>query len=515
MQRISALWKASLFSFISSFALMVIELIAGRILAPYIGVSLYTWTSIIGVIMAGIALGNYVGGKIADRFPSPNVLVVSFFLGSIATVLILPAIWMVTTYDWFGSLPVIMNFTFKVACIFFLPAAVLNVISPAAIKLALADLGKTGGIAGTIYAWSTAGSILGTFLTGFYFIQWFGVRTIIWIVAAGLIVTGLLSWIAWRDTDKSGSLKKDAVLILMAFLTVAGYFSLYSQRQPWQVDYTRESNYYSIRVMDKGENESVKILSLDHLIHSYVKPTDPTYLDYGYLRVFAEIVEYTSQRNRQPATLHLGGGGYSFPRYMEAIYPESANDVIEIDPAVTEIAREYLGLSPESTIRSFNQDARLVLMGNGTERKYDYVIGDVFNDKSTPYQLTTLEFDRLVKSHMNDGGIYLINIIDKYEQGRYMPAFVNTLKQVFRHVYLFSPGMRFDNIEIATFVIAATDRPIDLIAFREYYMTDENTTAYSIPLDESKLEAYLAERRPVLLTDDYAPTDILVAELFE
>ncbi len=91
MHRIPALWKANTIAFISSFCVMVIELIAARILAPYIGVSLYTWTSIIGVILAGIALGNYIGGKIADRYPSPVILGAIFFVGSLATVAILPA----------------------------------------------------------------------------------------------------------------------------------------------------------------------------------------------------------------------------------------------------------------------------------------------------------------------------------------------------------------------------------------------------------------------------------------
>lgn len=511
MPKIPVLWKACLFSFISSFCLMVIELVAGRVLAPYIGVSLYTWTSIIGVIMAGIALGNYLGGKIADRFPSPNLIAVGFIAGALTTIAILPAIYFISVWDWFGSLPTMLNFTLKITGVFFLPSLLLSTISPVAIKLTLAGTEKAGGTVGTIYAVSTAGSILGTFLTGFYLILWFGTRMTIWLITAVLITSGILCLFFWQSGPRwrlsRGNLVRVAVVAVL--LGVSGY--LYQASKDWQVYYNRESNYYNIRVMDR--EDGVKILALDHLIHSYVKPDDPTYLDYTYLKMFSEIVKYETQDNKTPSMLHLGGGGYSFPRYMEAVYPGSLNDVIEIDPAVTEIAHEELGLPADTSIRTFNQDARLFLRQGAAGVKYDFVIGDVFNDKSTPYQLTTLEFDRLVKGTMNEGGLYLINIIDRYEEGKYMPAFINTLEQVFDHVYLFSPGVAFQNIEIGTFVIAASDRPMDLAAFREFLSTQEDTR--SVPLEEDLLTAYLAERKPILLTDDYVPTDILVAELIK
>jgi len=181
---------------------MVIELIAARILAPYIGVSLYTWTSIIGVILAGIALGNYLGGKIADRYPSPLFLALILFVGGLFTIAILPITNMITPGGWFSSLPVMWNFTLTTAFIFFLPAIILSMVSPMVIKLTLANLGQTGGVVGTIYACSTTGAILGTFMTGFYFILWFGTRTIVWLVAAILILTGVIAWFLWSIQDR-------------------------------------------------------------------------------------------------------------------------------------------------------------------------------------------------------------------------------------------------------------------------------------------------------------------------
>ncbi len=521
MRRISTLWKANAIAFISSFCVMVIELIASRILAPYIGVSLYTWTSIIGVILAGIALGNYLGGKLADKHPSPLVLAAIFFASSLLTIAILPAAKVFTSVDWFSNLPVMLNFTLKTSFIFFMPAIVLSLVSPMVIKLTLADVGQTGGVVGTIYACSTAGSILGTFMTGFFFILWFGTRMTVWLVAAVLIVVGIIAWFSWEVPNRWHFSLKNFIIWMVAIEVVLASVFLFHFRESWEESYgadityfSRESNYYAIKVYQGGQN--VKVLSLDHLIHSYTDPDDPTYLKYDYIKVFAEIVKYFSRENPAPRLLHLGGGGYTFPRYLEVIYPGSVNEVVEIDPAVTDVAHEELGLPLDTSIKTYNQDARLFLIQRKTGEKYNFVIGDVFNDRSTPYHLTTLEFDKLVKANMEEDGIYLINIIDNYQRGRYMPSFVHTLQQVFNHVYLFSTGESWDKLSLSvanTFVIAATDRSLDPPDYKNCVTDGGNRKASGNPRDEAKLEEYLTKRDPILLTDDYAPTDILVAPL--
>ncbi len=512
MRQILALWKAIIIVFIGSFCVMVIELIAARILAPYIGVSLYTWTSVIGVILAGIALGNYLGGKIADRHPSPLLLAAIFFIGGLLTVSIHPAIKLVTSGFWFSNLPIMWNFTLKTSVIFFLPAVVVSMVSPLVIKLTLADLGKTGGIVGTIYAFSTAGSILGTFMTGFYFIIWFGINMIVWLVAAFLIVTGIITLILWRNQYKWRFSFKNLIIWTTIVEVVLVYFFLFYIRDNWQESYTKESNYHIIRVIPAAKN--VKILALDKMIHSYTDPDDPTHLSYEHVKVFAEILRYTTGENNAPKLLHLGGGGYTFPRYMETVYPESTNVVVEIDPAVTEVAYEELGVPLDTSIKTYNQDARLFLIQLNSEEKYDYIIGDVFNDHSTPYHLTTLEFNELVKSHMKAGGLYVINIVDDFTYGEYMAAFIHTLRQTFNYVYLFNTNQNMENAEIRTFVIAATDRYIDLDNYRELVTGERAEGATGIPYSETEVDEYLEERNPILLTDNYAPTDILVAPLF-
>ncbi|MDP2646230.1 MAG: fused MFS/spermidine synthase [Desulfobacterales bacterium] len=522
MARISILWRANLIAFTSSFCVMVIELIASRILAPHIGVSLYTWTSIIGVILAGVAIGNYLGGKMADRYPSPPVLAAILFCGALLTVGILPATRMVTSAGLFSDLPPMLDFTFKTALIFFFPALLLSMVSPMAIKLTLADLGNTGGVVGTIYAFSTAGAILGTFMTGFFLILWFGTHTIVWLLTAILILAGMIILVFWKLPAKEGILSKKAFTLPLALVMALSYAVLFQFKESWREKYFMQSNYFTIRVQqDFLQGAPVRVLFLDKFDQSYVIPDKPEILVYDYLKVLAEVIRYFARENPSPRVLHLGGGGYCLPRYMDLIYPDSLNEVVEIDPAVTLTAQKLLGLPLQTDIRTFNQDARSFLIKRGNGQRYDIVVGDVFNDYSTPFHLSTLEFSRLVKSNMTKEGIYLLNVND-YEFSQYTPSFVHTLKQVFKHVYLFSVSEDWEKEDDGSFAINSTDRiilasdqPVDLSDYMRVVTNGGQEEPAGYPLAEKELQNYLARRKPLLLTDDYAPTDILLAPIFK
>jgi len=404
------------------------------------------------------------------------------------------------------------------------------------IKLTLANLERTGGVVGTIYAYSTAGAILGTFMTGFYFILWFGTSMIVWLVAAVLILTGVIAWLSWRIPWRWGFTLKNFITWTVTIVVALTYIFSFQSRDSWQETYTKkseyfqfkeflqetyakESNYYSIQVVDYLRN--IKGLWLDNMDHSYIIPEDPTALIYGYTRVFEEITRYVTREKLAPKILHLGGGAYSFPRYMETVYPESVNEVVEIDPVVTQVAYEELGLPLDTTIKTHNKDARLFLIQRKTGDKYNIVIGDVFNDFATPYHLTTLEFNKLIKANLEEDGIYLVNIND-YPDSRYTPSFIHTFKQAFKYVYLFSVGESWGLKKNDTFVITAydrvivaTDRRIDLDDYKNFATDSGKKKASGYALDEKELDKYLAERDPILLTDDHAPTDILISPIFQ
>lgn len=175
-------------AFIASGCTLVIELVAGRLLAPYIGVSLYTWTSVIGVILAGISIGNFLGGRLADRYPGPSVLGLTLVAASLTSFVTLGLVSVLPQFTlWMPLVPRILVLT---TVIFFLPGCILGMITPLVVKQALTDLGHAGGLVGRVYAISTAGSLVGVYLTGFVLIAHFGTRLIVIMVAAVLLILG-------------------------------------------------------------------------------------------------------------------------------------------------------------------------------------------------------------------------------------------------------------------------------------------------------------------------------------
>jgi spermidine synthase len=504
------MWQSCALVFISSACVLVIELIAGRIMAPYVGVSLYTWTSIIGIVLAGMSVGNYLGGVIADRQASPRTLGVIFLAGSVSCLLILVITDLVIGQTL--RLSLLARIVAYTTAIFLLPSLILGMVSPVVVKLALADLQRTGNTVGTIYAFSTAGSIVGTFLTGFWLISWLGTRHIVWIVAGILFLTGLAVGQFHRASSVralAAGLATPALALLVFVLTRVGWNDG-RYRAPCDV----ESNYYCIQITETVENgRSARALMLDRLIHSFVVLDDPTVLGYGYEQAYADLTKTHLSGRTDIDTLFIGGGGYSFPRYMEATYPGASVDVIEIDPAVTTIAHTRLGLAASSRIRSFNNDARTFLLEWTDPQRYDVVFGDAFNDLSIPYHLTTVEFNRIVAERLKDDGIYLVNVIDKFEDGEFLKAYANGLRAVFPHVYIFGRGNEFLPFDRNTYVLMASRRPLDRAAF-ETATTATSVVERTTPLDEARLDRYLTSGRALTLTDDFAPVDQLLARLF-
>jgi spermidine synthase len=498
------MWQSCLLAFISSACVLIIELIAGRIMAPYIGVSLYTWTSVIGIVLAGMAAGNFLGGIIADRFASRRILGLVFIAASVASIGIL-----VVTDAIVGptfSLSLLPRIVFYTTAIFFPPSLVLGMVSPLVVKLALASLERTGNTVGTIYAFSTAGSIVGTFLTGFWLISWLGTRHIVWLVAGILFLTGL----AVGQFHRSMKALVAPALAIAAFAAVIQGWNDGQYRAPCDV----ESNYYCIRILETTENgRPARALMLDHLIHSYVVLDDPTALDYGYERAYANLVRIHAAGRSRMNTLFIGGGGYTFPRYVGAVYPDATIDVIEIDPAVIATAYERLGLSRTSRIRSFNEDARTFLIEWTDPQQYDVVFGDAFNDLSVPYHLTTAEFNQIIAKRLKADGIYLVNVIDRFEDGEFLKAYVNALRTAFPHVYVFGRGTAFQPFDRNTYVLMASRKPLDRASLSAA-TSDAEEIARTTPLEEDRLNAYVRSGRALTLTDDFAPVDQLLARLF-
>lgn len=534
--RAAPILAAVVIVFLSSLFIMTLELTASRLVAQYLGVSLYTWTAVIGVVLAGITLGNYVGGHLADLYVARRLLPALFLLASVLCLAVLFLVdWMGTwerpeTLSW--PLWVLRNITL----IFLLPSALLGTIAPVAAKMALSGHARVGSTVGTLYAAGAAGSIVGTFLTGYVLVDMLGSKTIISAVAVALALMGLALAVGQRRAPTP---------FLVAWLAVASAVSALAIG-PWEparywghflglrfdtshLILQDESSYFAIEIYEAEELDDTRVLALDHLVHSYVAMDDPLRLEYAYETVYAAVTRRLVPADQPLRALFIGGGGYTLPRYLEALYPAARIDVAEIDSAVTEAARAALGLPPPGRTRilSHAEDARMFVRrrvaaaaGDGSASRYDFVYGDAFNDLGVPFHLTTDEFNRDVLRLLGPDGVYLVNIIDIYREGmgRFLGAFVGTVRRTFPYVYVFSAEPEGVSGERDTFTVVSASRRLPV---RELSDLDADPRAEGALIAWSEdgvlggdMHTLLERGRGVILTDDYAPVDNLLAPVF-
>ncbi len=269
------LWLSYVIVFVASFCTLVLELVAGRILAPFIGVSLYTWTSIIGVCLAGISAGNYLGGVIADRLGSRRTLGLILLGGGFFSLLVLPlAAGDLTTFVP-RTIPLMLRIVILTSLLFLPPTLVLGMVSPVVIKLTLTDLKQTGNIVGKIYAFSTLGSIFGTFATGFVLISAFGTRWIVFGVGLTLIAMAIL----FGDFFKRR--KEDLAVLAGAGLLIAALLFQINTKDALATSCYKETNYYCIKVTDHVVSSDRLVQLLLHQGHRPCRVERPPGQDSG------------------------------------------------------------------------------------------------------------------------------------------------------------------------------------------------------------------------------------------
>lgn len=465
---------------------MLVQIVSGRMLAPFVGTSVYAWTGVIGTTLAGLVFGSAAGGYLADRVASRGtlgkILIVSGACALSAYALVLLA----GLYMGAGSMPLLARVIVMSFGGFFPTAFFLSMVTPLAAKLSVDKVGDAGRITGRLTAASSLGNILGVLSGGYLLISLVGTKMI--LLAITLVLVGLGFWLM---ADRRPWMSRWAWLGTVLFI---GAVLLPNACQI-------ETAYYCVRIFQTQNKEGapVQVLRLDHLVHSYVNPANPFDLGYGYERVYAQVIADRFATSTSFSALFIGGGGYVLPRYLEAAYPNATSIVAEIDPGVTEVNHAYLGLPATTTIVTANEDARQHLVRGG-DPPYDLVFGDAFNDFTVPAHLTTVEFHQLLKSRMKPDGVYAMNIIDDPRYGRFLASMVRTLSAVWKHVEVDAqadalvPGRN-------TIVLLASDEPIP------------TSTLQFIPHDD--VQAFLAEHPTPLLTDDFAPTDRYLAPVFK
>lgn len=477
--------------FFSGALVMIFELVGARILSPHLGASMHIWTSVIGVILGSLSIGYWWGGRLADTKASFELLAQIFLAATIGMGLV---VWLYNPIITFfadvithsGYAAIVSSF------ILFVPVSIaLGMVSPIAIRLNIHDVEHAGSVVGNLNAISTIGSIVGTFGAGFILIPLFGSSAIL----TGLVVVlWILAIASFVGTNTKASrvyigLNGLALLVLLSLLFPA-------TKTEGSVVAHAESMYGVMRVEDdEREGRARRILWIDAGMHSGMwldAPNELTF-DYSKFYILADKIVPTVGR-----ALMIGGGGYSYPKYFLEQHPTSTIDVIEIDPAVTELAFEHFELETSPRMNIFHQDARVFL--NRATTSYDVVYGDAFlSHHGPPPQLVTKEALTHIKRVLREDGVFIVNIIGAIEgdNGKFVRAFFHTNQAVFEQVHLLRVRS-LDSSVMQNYVLVAINGDDDSFL----YSNDVITQSFLKLLWKGDIPNDMP-----LLTDDYAPVD--------
>jgi spermidine synthase len=482
--------------FICGAVVMVFELIGSRILGPFFGTSIFVWTSLIGIILGSLSLGYYLGGKFSDKKSDFNTLSFIIFL-SAASVGITILIKDVLLLYLQKNISDIRISSVIASLVLFLPTSVLlGMVSPYAAKIKLDSLSTSGSTIGNLYAISTAGSIVGTFLSGFFLIPHFGTNKLLVILSLTLIFVSLSFSVKKIKKTKFLFL----IMMVIAWFALSGFNFLLAKNgfididtaynRIWIYNYDDQKTNKPIRVMGiNNENHTSMFLDSDELASEYAK-------------------YYNLARHFNPdfkATLMIGGAGYAYPKYFLLKYPGATIDVIEIDPGVTELAKKYFRLKENPRLKIYHEDGRIYL--NKTQNKYDVIFGDSFASYySVPYQLTTKEAIQKKYNLLNDNGLVILNLVSAMEgnKGEFLRAEYATYKSIFPQVYLFPVKEMSNGNKVQNIILVALKSEKD----QPFNDPDPELNECLGHLWKNKINLDMP-----ILTDDYAPVDYYMSKL--
>jgi len=489
--------------FICGAAVMVLELIGSRVLAPYLGTSIFVWTSLIGIILGSLSLGYFWGGKIADKYPSYRVFSSIIFFAGVWIGLIAFFKEILLEIIQKQIIDIRIGSIIAVIVLFALPSVLLGMVSPFAIRLKIKDIKDSGKIAGNLYAISTMGSIVGTFLAGFLLISYLGNAKILFLVSLTLIFASFVGYI-------KSIFKLRLVIFLILILSMFFYKPLpYIESAEIIADI--DSQYNRIWVYEQDDPYSERRVRCMTINRAYDKGIDTAmFIDNGDLALrytyFYRLDRFFNPDIRKG--LILGGGGGSITKDFLERFPEGDLDVVEIDPKVTQLAREYFNLKDSSRFRVFDEDGRVFI--NRTNNKYDAIYIDVFKSfYSLPYQLTTLEAVQEMYRLLNDNGVVLVNILSAIEgdKGKFLRAEYLTYKQIFPQVLLFPVrSLNSETIQNIMFVAIKSDE-------NDYEQKILENLDFEIEMYLQHLYKKRVKTDLPILTDEYAPVDNYILEM--
>jgi predicted membrane-bound spermidine synthase len=478
---------------------LTLEIVAARLLAPHVGTSLHTWTALIAVVLAGLSLGNWVGGRLApatvDASAGALRAAMALGLGAVATLAtlmlmrVLPAL--VIGYE-----PTPAGVVTLTALVFLLPSACAGVVSPLLTKLAVDhEPERAGRVLGRMYAAGSAGSILGTLATGYFVLPRVGARATVLCVVALQLALAVAFALASRRRART---------VVAGAVAAVACTAAAARAEPDAAPCLAESGYSCINVFDTSaltETTSAALM-LDRMCHG-IADRDPTRIHAACLELIDELARLRVGPGPIQA-FQVGGGAYLLPRAWLHQRPGSRIVVAEIDPEVTRVAIDRLWFAPGPEVTVVHGDGRVALQGLPRTHAWQVVVVDAYRDHSIPVQLVTEEFHAEVAARLAAGGFYAINTIDRRQGPRIVPALVRTVQQAFPAVEVWIENELDQESPLTNYVVVAGAVPSPagaLASSRDATRTWTRRTPGEMGADAAPI-----------LTDDLNPVELLASE---
>ncbi|MDQ6710150.1 MAG: fused MFS/spermidine synthase [Candidatus Dormibacteraeota bacterium] len=487
-------------AFVGGLTSLGIEFAASRLLAPFFGQSLFIWGTLIGLILIYLTVGYYAGGRLADRYPHPRLLYTVTAAAALTTAMIPVISRPILSLSQTGfaqlSVGLVLGSLISVVVLFAVPVVLLGMVSPFVIRLRIQHLATAGNAAGAVYALSTLGSILGTFLPVFWLIPTFGTRPTIIVLAL------LLGLISAAGLWAAGARRIAALLpVLIVVLGVLSGGSIRSAAYGQRI-YEAESAYNYIQVVRNG-TENDLILNEGQAVHSIYDPT--TIYTHGYWDdVLLAPYFGTGHEPIRIALVGLAGG--TVARQFTAIDGAIPIDGVELDPRIVDVGRRFFAMT-EPNLNVTVADGRYWMATQ--HQKYDVILVDAYRQPYIPFYLTTREFFADARAHLNPGGVLAINVGRTATDYRLVDALGGTLTAVFPRVFALDTGHGFANS-----LLFATAAPTTIDDFRGRAAAQMNPRLKPI-VDEALASGNVRAMAPngIVFTDELAPVERLIDDI--
>lgn len=473
----------ALLVFVSGMTVLASELAASRLLAPYFGTSLFIWANLIGLILLYLTAGYWLGGRLADRNPTREALyhvtaVAAVFVGLIP-VLARPILYISSIGFATYSLGIFWGSLVGVIALFLIPITLLGCVSPWAIRLAVTDVQGAGRTAGSFYALSTLGSIVGAYLPVLLLIPNVGTDKTFVIFSVALLLVSLAGLAQERraalaaaqgvpggmvtSRAAAGRSHRSVVLMiaylaaLVVILVLAALPRGVIRAQPYgQLLYEGESAYNYIQVVRTGSRVDL-ILNEGHAVHSIYDPNELlTQGPWDYFLVAPYFSPHTRERDVESLLL-LGSAAGTIARQYTEVYGPIPIEGVEIDPKIIDVGRRFFDMTMPN-LRAVAQDARYYL--RATPRRYQVIGADAYRQPYIPFHMTTREFFEEIREHLTPNGVAAINAGRTEDDYRLVNVLAGTMKDVYPNVFVINIPTAINSI------IVGTNAPSTLAEFR-------------------------------------------------